>query len=196
MGRFDPHQLPQVWLAVAWNPAKRRAEAFCTWVPIWARRGWAIDLMRRRADSAPGATEFLVVKSIERARTRGDALLSLSLSALAKVEEVGGEAEVEAVPGEGAGGAAAASAPRPATPRAAALREGAITDDRAREFLMERLAGFYDFKGLFRWKKKFDPEFEDRYLVYPDPLALPRIALALVKAQSPGGLLSYFRRAA
>jgi len=59
---------------------------------------------------------------------------------------------------------------------------------------MERLARFYDFKGVFRWKLKFDPAFEPRDLVYPDPLALPRIALALVKAQSPGGLLAYLQR--
>jgi phosphatidylglycerol lysyltransferase len=66
--------------------------------------------------------------------------------------------------------------------------------DPARTFLMEHLSRFYDFKGLFRWKKKFNPDFEDRYLVYPGPLALPRITLALVRAQSPGGLLSYLRR--
>jgi len=165
MGRFDPHHLPQVWLTVAWDPAQRRAEAFCTYEPIWARRGWTLDLMRRRPDGIPGATEFLIAKSVEKMKQRGDAILSLSLSALARVER-----EVSA-PGDGA------------------------ADDRTREFLMERLGGFYDFKGVFRWKQKFNPEFEPRDLVYPDALELPRIALALVRAQSPGGLLSYFRRA-
>jgi hypothetical protein len=38
--------------------------------------------------------------------------------------------------------------------------------------------------------------FEDRYLVFADPLSLPRVARALLRVQSPGGLLSYFRRAA
>src|SRR5207247_5137695 len=70
----------------------------------------------------------------------------------------------------------------------------AAEPDRAREFLMEHLARFYDFKGLLRWKKKFDPAFEDRYLVYSGPLALPRVALALVRAQSPGGLKTYLRQ--
>ena len=165
MGRFDPHHLPQVWLTVAWDPAQRRAEAFCTYEPIWARHGWTLDLMRRRPDGIPGATEFLIAKSVEKMKQRGDAILSLSLSALARVER-----EVSA-PGDGA------------------------ADDRTREFLMERLGGFYDFKGVFRWKQKFNPEFEPRDLVYPDALDLPRIALALVRAQSPGGLLSYFRPA-
>ena len=191
MGRFDPAQLGQAWVAVAWDPGQRRVEAFCTWVPVWARRGWAIDLMRRRSDALTGATEFLIVKSVEHARSRGDAMLSLSLSALAKVEDV-----APAAAAEGAGGEDTTPEPstlttpdssRPALPR------GAITDDRAREFLMEHLARFYDFKNLFRWKKKFGPEFEDRYLVYPDPLGLPRVARALLRAQSPGGLMGYFR---
>ncbi len=167
MGRFDPHELPNVWLAVAWNPESRRVEAFCTWTPIWARRGWAIDLMRRRDDARPGVTEFLAVRCIEHARERGDAVMSLSLSALAKVTVAGG-----------------AEAPE------------AAAEDPARQFLIERLGRFYDFQGLFRWKRKFGPTFEDRYLVYPDPLALPRIALALIRAQSPGGLMAYLRPAA
>jgi phosphatidylglycerol lysyltransferase len=179
MGRFEPHKLNEAWLAVAWNPESRRVEGFCTWVPIWARRGWAIDLMRRREDSPTGTMEFLVVKSLEKARERGDAMLSLALSALAKVHPEGPSAEAPA-----------------GAPVAPALPPGAITDDPAREFLMERLARFYDFKGLFRWKSKFAPAFEDRYLIYPDAMALPRIARALLAAQSPGGLRSYFRKLA
>ena len=165
MGRFDAQALRDVWLAVAWDPAAMRVEAFCTWTPIWARRGWAIDLMRRRPGAPTGAMELLVVKSVEHAKARGDALLSLSLSALVKV----------------------------AAPSVANV-EHAVTEDPARTFLIQRLSRFYDFQGLFRWKRKFNPEFEDRYLVYPNTLALPRLALALARAQNPGGLWSYLRR--
>lgn len=161
MGRFDFGRLRDSWLAVAWDPAGARAVAFVTWVPIWGRRGWALDLMRRREDAPAGAMEFLIASCAEEARARGDDILSLSLSALAKAEA-----------------------------------EAAEPSDRARVFLMEHLARFYDFQGLFRWKSKFQPVFEPRYLVYPDPLSLPRVALALVRAQSPGGLATYFRRAA
>src|SRR5262249_57624386 len=80
-------------------------------------------------------------------------------------------------------------------PAEPAAQAPTVEADPARTFLMEHLSRFYDFKGLFRWKKKFRPLFEDRYLVYPGPLALPRITLALVRAQSPGsGLLAYFQR--
>jgi phosphatidylglycerol lysyltransferase len=175
MGRFGTVDFRRVWLAVAWNPETRRAEAFVTWVPVWARRGWALDFMRRRSDAPAGVMELLVAKSVEAARRRGDVMLSLSLSALASVEEAG------------------AAAPDPAPAGKARSHPGT---ERAREFLMEHLARFYDFRNLFRWKRKFSPVFEDRYLVYPDPLALPRVALALARAQSARGLRSYFRRPA
>jgi phosphatidylglycerol lysyltransferase len=178
MGRFDPHTLGESWLAVAWNPSRSRAEAFATWVPIPARNGWAVDMMRRRSDAPTGATEFLVVKSVERARERGDKMMSLSLAGLARVPDTLELAAAEEAASDGAAAAAPAG------------------DDRARDFLMETLARYYDFKGLFRWKKKFNPTFEDRYLVYPETLALPRVARALLRAQTPAGLMSYFRRAA
>jgi phosphatidylglycerol lysyltransferase len=166
MGRFDPHRLPREWLAVARDRASGRAEAFVTWVPIWARRGWALDLMRRRASAPAGVMEFLIAKSVEAAKERGDALLSLSLSALAMVDDADAKGDTASSGGQ----------------------------ERARAFLMQHLARFYGFEGLFRWKEKFQPAFEDRYLVYPDPLTLPRVALALVRAQTSGGISSYFRR--
>jgi phosphatidylglycerol lysyltransferase len=171
MGRFDPQRLPQEWLAVAYDEHTQRLDAFITWVPVPGRRGWALDLMRRRLEAPVGVMELLIVRSAEAARARGDAMLSLSLSALAKVDE-----------------------PEPAAGAAAVTREALPPEpDRARAFLMQHLAAFYDFKGLFQWKRKFAPAFEDRYLVYPSPLALPRVVLALVRAQSPGGLLAYLR---
>src|ERR1041385_7621131 len=166
MGRFDPSTLDDVWLAIAWHPGTGQIDAFCTWTPVWARRGWALDLVRRRPEAPTGIMELLVTRSVEEARAHGDTMLSLSLSALVKVDPATGEPDSS-----------------PAT-------------DPARAFLIERLSRFYDFQGLFRWKRKFSPAFEDRFLVFADPLALPRIALALVRAQTPGGLLSFVRRPA
>ncbi len=165
MGRFEPTALGESWLSIAWNPQARRIEAFCTWTPIPARHGWALDLMRRRRGSPSGVMELLVVRAVEHARERGDELLSLSLSALVKVDANG----------------------KPKDP--------AQAEDPARAFLIERLSRFYDFRGLFDWKRKFAPEFEDRWLVHPGASALPRIAYALVRAQSPGGLLAYLKPA-
>lgn len=162
MGRFSASTVRESWVAVAWNPAARRVEAFVTWVPVWARRGWALDLMRRRADAVPGVMEFLIARSVEEARRRGDGMLSLSLSALSRSDD----------PADG---------------------RGDVELDRTRAFLREHLARFYDFENLFRWKSKFQPELEPRYLVYPGPLALGPVVLALVRAQSPGGFSSYLK---
>jgi phosphatidylglycerol lysyltransferase len=156
-------------------------------VRIPARNGWAIDLMRRRSDAPTGIMEFLVVKSVEHARERGDALLSLSLSALVSVDE---PAAPELIAGDVAD---------PGAPTGGPVLEPVMVHEvrdypRVREFLMQHLARFYDFQNLFRWKRKFDPVYEDRYLVYSDAMSLPRVALALVRAQSPGGLWSYLRR--
>ena len=167
MGRFDLRRMSDVWLSVAWNPASERVEAFVTWVPVPARRGWALDLMRRGRHATAGVMELLVVRSLEEARARDDALLSLSLSALAMVR------------GEDAG--------------MVAFEADDTPQKKAREFLMDHLARYYDFRGLFRWKRKFDPCFEDRYLVCRSPLDLPQVAWALFRAQTPGGLLSFVR---
>jgi phosphatidylglycerol lysyltransferase len=172
MGRFEVATLSSHLVAVAWSPAAQRVEGFCTFVPIPARRGWSIDLMRRRADAPTGTMEFLVVKAVDRVRARGDALVSLALSALVQVSD-----------------GSATEGGEPAPP--AGERETA-----ARQFLMDALARYYDFKGLFRWKRKFDPVFEDRYLVFSDPLELPRVARALLRVQTPAGLWSYLRGAA
>ena len=67
--------------------------------------------------------------------------------------------------------------------------------ERVRAFLRRRLGAFYDFEGLFRWKKKFQPRFEDRFLVVPGALALPRVLYALAQAQTPGGFGNMIRAA-
>lgn len=165
MGRFDLNHLADSWLVVAWNPSIRRVEAFLTWVAVPARRGWALDLMRRRHDAPAGIMEFLIAASVEEARRAGDEVLSLSLSALSRAD-TGGAAEPE---------------------ESAAVARG-------RAILAKHLSRFYSFEGLFKWKAKFQPAFEPRYLIFSHPLSLPRVALALARAQSPGGLRSYLRR--
>jgi len=66
-------------------------------------------------------------------------------------------------------------------------------EERVRAFLRRRLGAFYDFEGLFHWKKKFQPRFEDRFLVVPGALALPRVLYALARAQTPGGFGNMMR---
>jgi phosphatidylglycerol lysyltransferase len=52
---------------------------------------------------------------------------------------------------------------------------------------------FYNFRGLHRYKDKFDPEWEPRYMAVPGGIALP-VVLANVASLISGGLTGVIRR--
>jgi phosphatidylglycerol lysyltransferase len=52
---------------------------------------------------------------------------------------------------------------------------------------------FYNFNGLHQFKHKFQPDWEPRYLVFPNHQSLPEIALGLVRADSGDRLLDYLK---
>ena len=60
--------------------------------------------------------------------------------------------------------------------------------DKGVALLFENLNAFYGYKNLFQFKKKFDPRWEGRYLVYPHGSELPRIAVAMTLVHRSGGL--------
>jgi phosphatidylglycerol lysyltransferase len=61
--------------------------------------------------------------------------------------------------------------------------------DRGGALLFERLNGFYGYKNLFQFKKKFAPRWEGRFLVYPRDADLPRVVYAMTTLHAEGGLL-------
>lgn len=58
--------------------------------------------------------------------------------------------------------------------------------DRVLSYLSTALEPAYGFRSLLEFKRKFQPEFRPLVMAYPDPMALPRIGLALVRAYLPG----------
>ena len=66
--------------------------------------------------------------------------------------------------------------------------------DRGVALLFEKMNSFYGYKNLFRFKKKFAPRWEGRYLIYPAGTELPRVAYALVGVHSSGGLFQLLFR--
>jgi lysylphosphatidylglycerol synthetase-like protein (DUF2156 family)/membrane protein DedA with SNARE-associated domain len=60
--------------------------------------------------------------------------------------------------------------------------------ERAAALLFERMNGFYGYKSLFQFKKKFAPRWEGRYLVYPGRVDLPRVAYAMASVHGSFGL--------
>ncbi len=76
-----------------------------------------------------------------------------------------------------------------AAPLAHTSRPGA--EDRS---VMDRVLGFisvslepvYGFRSLLAFKRKFQPEYHPLIMAFPDPVALPAIGVALVRAYLPG----------
>jgi phosphatidylglycerol lysyltransferase len=56
--------------------------------------------------------------------------------------------------------------------------------ERALHTIYEHVNQFYNFRGLHEFKEKFQPEWSPRYLIYPNPTALPAVAIALARADS------------
>jgi lysylphosphatidylglycerol synthetase-like protein (DUF2156 family) len=130
--------------------ASGRIEAFVSLLPVPARKGWTLDLMRRRPDSAYGAMESLIVRSIEEAARRGIVEVSLGVA-----------------------------------PRIIAAGEQGHASDRALRAMFWGLDRFQRSSTLHRFKAKFGPCWEDRYLAVPTPTVLPEVLVALVRAHLP-----------
>lgn len=65
--------------------------------------------------------------------------------------------------------------------------------DKGVRLVFEHFSAFYGYKSLLFYKKKFNPVWEGRYLVFSRPDLLPRITYALVEVHTPGGILSWMR---
>jgi phosphatidylglycerol lysyltransferase len=129
--------------------ADGRLEAFVSWLPVYQREAWTLDLMRRRPDAAYGVIEALIVMSAEAARARGVGELSLGITPRVIPSEV---------------------------PRGL---EGAL---RAMFWGLDR---FQRSRMLHRYKEKFGPRWEERYLVVPTMATVPEVMVALARAHVP-----------
>jgi phosphatidylglycerol lysyltransferase len=146
MGRFDPLGDPEQVTALAVDPANK-VHAFVTFVPIYGRNGWALDLMRRCEQTTPGTMELLLARSIEYFKCDGADMVSLGLAPLNNISH---------------------------------------TDktflDNSVDFLA-RLFGNQSKDGsLYNFKKKFQPCWENRYLVFSSTLNLPKAGWAIYHA--------------
>lgn len=159
MGQFDPEGDPEQVTALAVDDSNS-VHAFVTFVPIYGRRGWGLDLLRRAEQCAPGTMELLLARSIEYLKICGAEMVSLGLA-----------------------------------PMSNANNEDVSFLDSSIDFLTHRFGNLSKSQSLFNFKKKFQPTWESRYLVFSHTLTLPKVGWALFKAhQEDATLLRTVRR--
>ena len=149
MGRFEVKPPDEQITAIAIDGTER-IHAFVTFLPIYGRNGWGLDLMRRAAQTAPGTMELLFSCSIDYLKGLGAEIVSLGLAPMGNVN----------------------------------------TDDQSSlstiiDFLTHRFGNLSQSQSLFKFKEKFHPTWESRYLVFTNPLQLPKVGLALYEAHQP-----------
>ncbi|MFH8250801.1 bifunctional lysylphosphatidylglycerol flippase/synthetase MprF [Microbacterium sp. B2969] len=158
IGGVDELNDPDVVLLLAVD-AQGRLQAVTSWMPWWERgavTGWTLDFMRRREDAPNGVMEFLIAKAALLMKARGAAALSLS-------------------------GAPLAGRPRPVPEGPAEVP----TLARFLGWLATAMEPVYGFASLFRFKSKFHPEYRTLYLAYADPVTLPAVGSAVMRAYLP-----------
>ncbi|WP_069802973.1 bifunctional lysylphosphatidylglycerol flippase/synthetase MprF [Thermogemmatispora onikobensis] len=154
MSRFHPFETSPQLYAVAVDQ-EEAVQAFVSFVPIYGRRGWALDLMRRSSQAVPGTMELLLTRSLFFLKEQGAEVVSLGLAPLSNCNQEEDE-----------------------TLLAASI-----------SFLKGRLSGLTGGPSLLAFKKKFQPRWESRYLVYPETLSLPKVGLALYRVHQHDGSL-------
>jgi phosphatidylglycerol lysyltransferase len=61
--------------------------------------------------------------------------------------------------------------------------------EKALHLLSTRLSRFFDFAGLRKFKDKFNPTWEPRYLIYDSPANLPAAVTGLIEVHSSKTIL-------
>ena len=175
LGGVDEMRDPAVRTLVA-QDAEGTVLAVTSWLPSYDQGrvvGWTLDVMRRTSAAPNGVMEFLVASAADRMREDGVARLSLSAAPLAQAPSTA------SARGSAPSDPSAASAPSVAS---SSPGEGV-------QNLLELVGGVlepvYGFRSLLKFKLKFGPELHPLVLAYPDPVALPSIGIAVVRAYLP-----------
>ena len=157
---FSMGRFPTDWapelLTVVALSSTGEVQAFLTWTPMYAGEGWALDVMRRGKETSPGTMEFLIAESVAWARIHGDKRMSLGLAPLVGLI-------------------------------------GTISHSSSLSFI-ERSAAYLHHQGLllgqyrslYAFKAKFQPQWEERYMIVSERQSLPQILLAMARVHGYG----------
>src|SRR5260370_8031818 len=84
MGRCDAQEDDEQVYALAVD-GDNNVYGFVRVVPIYGRKGWGIDLMRRTARVPVGTMELIIVRSMEYLKARGAGIVSLGLAPMSNI---------------------------------------------------------------------------------------------------------------
>lgn len=75
------------------------------------------------------------------------------------------------------------------------IQKNKTISEKIKNVIFERFNQFYQYKSLFKFKNKFNPQWEHKYLVYKNDVELPAIMIALAQAhlKEPFTLTSLFK---
>jgi len=146
MGHFDIYGDCEQIYALALN-VTNKVYAFVTFVPIYGRNGWGLDLIRRTEHTPPGTMELLLTRSVEYVKNEGADIVSLGLAPMSNV-----------------------------------INDHETLLETSIDFLTHLFGNQSRNRSLFNFKKKFQPRWESRYLVYTNTLTLPKVGWALYHA--------------
>ncbi|MFE4541987.1 bifunctional lysylphosphatidylglycerol flippase/synthetase MprF [Arthrobacter sp. NPDC056727] len=146
-----------------------------SWLPVFAGGrvvSRTLDFMRRSRGSFPGVMEFLIASAVIHFKETLD-VISLSGSPLVKAGTASSGPAGSRTPGPG-----------PAAGAATAATEGDVLG-RFLNLLGSGLEPVYGFRSLAAFKARFQPRHRTLYMMYQDPLWLPRIGRAVTEAYMP-----------
>ncbi len=149
LGRFETRPDDEQITAIAIDNTER-VHAFVTFLPIYGRHGYGLDLMRRAGQTAPGTMELLISLSIDYLKSCEAEIVSLGLAPMGNVNQ-----------------------------------EDQTSLNTIVDFLTHRFGNLSQSQSLFKFKEKFHPTWESRYLAYPNSLLLPKIGIALYEVHQP-----------
>ncbi|MCE0498856.1 MAG: phosphatidylglycerol lysyltransferase domain-containing protein [Methylacidiphilales bacterium] len=66
-----------------------------------------------------------------------------------------------------------------------------VSEEKLGQFLFRNLDHIYSYKSLYEFKRKYRPEWRERYVAYRRGVNLPRVGLALVRVHLPGGFWKF-----
>ncbi len=155
IGRLPPVPDPEARYTLAIGPDHSCVLGFCSWLPIYAVNGWALDVMQRSEDAPNGTMEYLIAQSLLSFQRAGATWASLGMAPLADADLNSDDER-------------------------SLLQRGVRF-----LYEHPQVNKLYRYKSLFFFKRKFVPVWRSAYLAYPSPLSLPRTLYAVLKVHLP-----------